>query len=277
MLLRKTVDGLFASKMLRWLSEQLLRNILPTLQTCSNRSTCIYGHHGIQILPRRQLGIRIEQHASTSFDDKRHTATQEQTHASQQGRLVGRLVGTEQKLLENPTCLCIFPEKVINSTWQGSNHTGHPLCTNSWSTKWFPHLRLLFRTFRDVLVLRSTLEIVLANILRDVLVLLDVADVHQCSKVDFPYCCFVCLFMTSFHSLSTAAFASGINIARSERSFAHSLGFPRLASLRERPPESSEPYVVLDFSKFAEQNNIQSLYSLLPRFTLESITYSPGF
>ena len=92
------------------------------------------------------------------------------------------------------------------------------------------------------------------------------------AKWTFLFCCFVCLFMTSFHSLSTAAFASGIN-----RSFAHSLGFPRLASLRERPPESSEPYVVLDFSKFAEQNNIQSLYSFLPRFRLESISYSPGF
>ena len=33
-------------------------------------------HHGIQILPQGQRGTRIEQHASTSFDDKRHTATQ---------------------------------------------------------------------------------------------------------------------------------------------------------------------------------------------------------
>ena len=31
----------------------------------------------------------------------------------------------------------------------------------------------------------STLEMAFANISRDVLVLLDVADVHQCSKVDF--------------------------------------------------------------------------------------------
>ena len=36
----------------------------------------------------------------------------------------------------------------------------------------------------------STLEIALSNILRDVLVLLDVADVHQCNKVDFPYLLF---------------------------------------------------------------------------------------
>ena len=35
--------------------------------------------------------------------------------------------------------------------------------------------------------------------------------------------------MSSFHSLSTVAFASGINIPWSERYFAHALGFPRLA------------------------------------------------
>ena len=52
-------------------------------------------------------------------------------------------------------------------------------------------------------------------------------------------------FMISFHSLSTAAFASGINIAWSERSFAHYLVFLRLPSLRDRSPESSEPYVTL--------------------------------
>ena len=101
---------------------------------------------------------------------------------------------------------------------------------------------------RDVLVLMSTLEIDLANILRDVLVLLDVADVHQCSKVDFPYLLFLCaFFMTSFHSFSIVAFASGSNIAWNERSFLFELlGFPRHASLRDRYPESSEPHVTLD-------------------------------
>ena len=83
-----------------------------------------------------------------------------------------------------------------------------------------------------MLVLRSTLEIVLANIHWDVLVLLDVADVHQQSELSLLLFCVH--FLTSFHSLSTAAFASGITIAWGERYFAHSLGFPRLASLRER-------------------------------------------
>ena len=52
------------------------------------------------------------------------------------------------------------------------------------------------------------------------------------------------------------------------------LGFPRHASVRDRSPESSEPYVTLDSSKFDEQNNIRSSYFFLPRFSLESISYS---
>ena len=41
-------------------------------------------------------------------------------------------------------------------------------------------------------------------------------------------------FLHFSYSLSTAAFASGINSAWDERYFAHALGFPRLASLRDR-------------------------------------------
>ena len=60
---------------------------------------------------------------------------------------------------------------------------------------------LLHRSFLEVRVplihlalIISTLEIALANIPRDVLVLLDVADVHQCNKVDFSYLLFfMCL------------------------------------------------------------------------------------
>ena len=104
---------------------------------------------------------------------------------------------------------------------------------------------------------------------------------------------FACFFTTSFHSFSTATFASGINIAWSERSFTHTLGFPRQASRRDRCPELSEPYVTLGslirtyyycvhsfylcvHPRLVEQNNIPSLYFFLPRFTLESISYSPG-
>ena len=92
----------------------------------------------------------------------------------------------------------------------------------------------------------STLEIALANILREVLVLLNVADVHQCNQAEFPYLLFLCaFFMTSFHSFSIVAFSSGINTVWEDLLFLL-LGFLRHASLRDRSPESSEPYVTLD-------------------------------
>ena len=56
----------------------------------------------------------------------------------------------------------------------------------------------------------STLDIALANIFPDVLVLLNVADVHQCNKVDFPYLlCLCAFFLTSFHSFSIAGLDFG--------------------------------------------------------------------
>ena len=80
------------------------------------------------------------------------------------------------------------------------------------------------------------------------------------------------------HSVSFLIFPSG-TCSTSRLSINHCkwrfLAFPRHASLRDRSPESSEPYVTLDFPKFADQNNFRSSYSYLPRFTLESISYSP--
>ena len=145
------------------------------------------------------------------------------------------------------------------------------LKTNSSSTKWF---------------LKWGNTDVLSNTSQELRCTFELADVHQCNKVDFHCCCFVCLFFTSFHSLSTATFASGINIAWGERSFAHTLGFPEEASLRDRSPDMSEPcctfhlcvhppYLCVNL-KLAEQNNIRSLYFFLPKSTLESISYSPG-
>ena len=55
------------------------------------------------------------------------------------------------------------------------------------------------------------------------------------------------------------------------------LGFPGHASLRDISPESSEPFVTLDSSKFAEKNHIRSSHLFLPKFTLESISYSLVF
>ena len=77
----------------------------------------------------------------------------------------------------------------------------------------------LANSLRDVLVLMSTLEIKLANIVRDVLVLFECGRC-QCNKLDFPYLLFLCaFFMTSFHSFSIVAFATGLSIAWDERSF----------------------------------------------------------
>ena len=117
----------------------------------------------------------------------------------------------------------------------------------------------------------STLEIALANILRDVLVLLDVADVHQCSKVDFPYPLFLCV-----PSL-WPPFTSGINIAWGERSFIHTSRFPE-AYVSER--QITRVFWTIRnsrFPKLADQNHIRSSYFFLPKFTLESISYSPDF
>ena len=123
----------------------------------------------------------------------------------------------------------------------------------------------------------STLKIALANILRDVLVLLDVANVHQCSKVDVPYLGVLCvcfldtLLSFPFHCrfIIWNQLFVGWKIFYSYFSVS-----PRHASLGDRSPESSEPYVTLDFPKFAYQNNIRSSYFFLPKFTLESISYS---
>ena len=117
------------------------------------------------------------------------------------------------------------------------------------------HLGLIISTLEialannhlDVLVLMSTLEIVLVNILRDVLVLFDVADIHQCSKVDFPCLLFLCaFFMTSFHSFSIVVLLHFKSTLLGVKDLLFILlGLPRRASLRDRSPESSEPYVTL--------------------------------
>ena len=117
------------------------------------------------------------------------------------------------------------------------------------------HLGLIISTLeialahihRDVLVLMSTLEIALANILRDVLVLLNVTDVHQCNKMDFLYLLFLsAFFMTSFHSFSIIVLHLKSTLLGLKDLLFVLLDFPRHASLRDRAPESSEPYVTLD-------------------------------
>ena len=67
--------------------------------------------------------------------------------------------------------------------------------------------------------------------------------------------------------MSTVAFASGTNIAWGERSLAHTLGFPRQASLRDRSPESSEPFGTLGSFVCTPETRWAELY---PEFVLLS-------
>ena len=130
----------------------------------------------------------------------------------------------------------------------------------------------------DVLVLLSTLEIVLANIHWDVLVLLNVADVHQCSKVDFPCLLLWCaFFMTSFHSFFHCCLCIWNEHCWRERSFVHASRFPEVCVSERHISRVFWTISNSRFLKFTEQNNIQSSYSFLPRFTLESISCSPDF
>ena len=99
----------------------------------------------------------------------------------------------------------------------------------------------------------------------------------QQSGLFSTFCFFCAFFMTSFHSFSTVASASGINIAWNERSFAYTSRFPE-ACVSER--QISRVFWTIRnsrFPKFAEQNNTRSSYFFLPRFSLESISYLPDF
>ena len=123
----------------------------------------------------------------------------------------------------------------------------------------------------------STLEIALANIFRDVPVLLDEADVHQCNKINFPCLLLCAFFTTSFHSFhSIVAFASGINVAWG-KIFCLCQCFPKHASLKDRSSESSAPYVTLHFRSSLNRTTFGVRTSCFPRFSHESILYSLDF
>ena len=90
-----------------------------------------------------------------------------------------------------------------------------------------------------------------------------------------PFVFLCAFFMTSFHSFSTVASASGINIAWNERSFAYTSRFPE-ACVSER--QISRVFWTIRnsrFPKFAEQNNTRSSYFFLPRFSWEYLV-PPG-
>ena len=112
---------------------------------------------------------------------------------------------------------------------------------------------------------------------RDVLVLLDVTDVHRCNKVDFPYLLFcVPSLFPPFIPFSLFPLHLESALHGMKDLLFMLLGFRRHASLRDRSPASSEPYVTLD-SRSSLNRTTFGTYSFLPRFPLESISYSPDF
>ena len=148
----------------------------------------------------------------------------------------------------------------------------------------FLHTFLLHRSSLEVRVqlfhlglIISTLEIALANIHRDVLVLLDVAHVHQCNKMDFPYLCF-CLPSSwpPFISCPSLPFHLESTLLGLKDLLLILLGFPRHASLTDRSPKSSEPYVTLDSQSSLIRITFGVHTSVFPGFHL-SISYFPDF
>ena len=97
----------------------------------------------------------------------------------------------------------------------------------------------------------------------------------QQSWLSLPFV-FVCLFYDLLSFLFHCRFAFEINIALDERSFVCASRFPR-ACVSER--QISRVFWTLRnsrFPKFADQNHIRS-NTFRPKFTLESISYSPDF
>ena len=122
----------------------------------------------------------------------------------------------------------------------------------------------------------STLEIALANIFPGMCSYVWMWRMSiTATKMDIPYLLFSCaFFMTSFHSSSSVAFSSGTNIAWDERSFVHTSRFPEACVSEIQISRVFWTIRNSRFPKFADQNHIRSTYFFLPRFTLESISYS---
>ena len=137
----------------------------------------------------------------------------------------------------------------------------------------------LFLTWRNSIVLsNSPTECTFSS---------ELADVHLCNKMDFPYL-LLCVPLYDILAFLVHCCLSIWN----QHCLAWKI-FPRHASLKDRSPELFEPFVTLDFPisifclcgytlhscehpRFAEQINIWSWYFLLPKFTLSSISYFPN-
>ena len=124
----------------------------------------------------------------------------------------------------------------------------------------FPHMRLLLRTFSRMYLCFWMWRMSI-----------------NATKWTFLIFCCAPSFMTSFHSShSIDAFASGINVAW-VKIFCLCSCFPKHASLRDRSPESSAPYVTLYCRSSLNRTTFEVSYFLLPKFSIESISYSLDF
>ena len=122
----------------------------------------------------------------------------------------------------------------------------------------------------------STLEIALANILRNVLVLFGCGGCPsmQQSGRSLSLVFDVPSLRPPFIPFSLSPFHLESILLETKDLLFVLLGFPRHACLRDRSPKSSELFGNSRIPKFADQNHIRSSYCFLPRFTLESISYS---
>ena len=104
----------------------------------------------------------------------------------------------------------------------------------------------LANNHRELLVLMSPLEIALANILVMYSYYWMWRMSNKWCKLDFPYRFFVCLLYNLLAIVPLSPFHLDSTLLGMKDLLFVLLGFPRHPSLRDRSPESSEPYVPLD-------------------------------
>ena len=105
----------------------------------------------------------------------------------------------------------------------------------------------LANNHRDLLVLMSPLEIALANILVMYSYYWMWRMSNKWCKMDFPYRFFVCLLYDLLAIVPLSPFHLDSTLLGMKDLLFVLLGFPRHPSLRDRSPESSEPYVTLEY------------------------------